>query len=138
MDLIMPTWIDQKEIIDDAGNLQILEFPFNFKRLYYIHGVPNGGKRGFHAHKSLHQIFLVPKGCLRLELSTPTSTETYFLDSATSQALLVPPGYWRVMSNFSSNAICLVLASEHYDETDYIRNFEEYINWFNQVVDNEG
>ena len=134
----MPTWIDQKEIIDDAGNLQILEFPFNFKRLYYIHGVPNGAKRGFHAHKSLHQIFLLPQGSLILELITPNASETYFLDSATSQALLVPPGYWRVMSNFSSNAICLVLASEHYDETDYIRNFEEYINWFNQVVDNEG
>ena len=133
----MPTWIHQKEIIDDAGNLQILEFPFNFKRLYYIHGVPNGGKRGFHAHKSLHQIFLVPKGCLRLELSTPTSTEVFEFNSKKPRALHVPPGYWRVLSEFSHDAIGLVLASEHYDEGDYIRSFDEYVEWFDEVISNE-
>ena len=137
MDIIEPSWIEQKKIIDTAGNLQVLELPFNFKRLYYIKGVPIGAERGFHAHKSLHQIFLLPQGSLELELVTPNSSEVFVLDSSKAQALVVPPGYWRVMSNFSLDAICLVLASEHYIEADYIRNFEEYVNWFNQVVDNE-
>ena len=137
MNIMQPSWIDQGRIIDDAGSLQILELPFEFKRLYYIHGVPNSAKRGFHAHKSLHQIFLVPKGFLTLELSTPISTEIFELNFMKSKALHVPPGYWRVLSEFSHDAIGLVLASEHYDEGDYIRNFDEYVEWFNEVTSNE-
>jgi dTDP-4-dehydrorhamnose 3,5-epimerase-like enzyme len=132
-----PFWIVQKEIIDAAGNLQILELPFTFKRIYYIHGVPDSAKRGFHSHKSLHQIFLMPKGNMTLELSTPSSTEIFELDSREPRALHVPPGYWRVLSEFSHDAIVLVLASEHYDEGDYIRNFDEYVKWFNEVISNE-
>jgi dTDP-4-dehydrorhamnose 3,5-epimerase-like enzyme len=133
-----PSWVERNQIIDSAGNLHILELPFVAKRLYYIQGVPTGAQRGFHAHKSLQQIFLLPQGRLELELTTPNTSETFILDSNETRALLVPPGYWRTMSNFTPDAICLVLASDHYDESDYLRNFKEYSIWFSQVFSNEG
>jgi dTDP-4-dehydrorhamnose 3,5-epimerase-like enzyme len=138
MSNLKPSWVQLNQVVDPVGELSILELPFGVKRLYYIQKVPLGGQRGFHAHKSLHQIFLAAQGSLTLELITPKSSETFELNATTDKALHVPPGYWRVMSNFSSDAICLVLASEHYDEADYIRNFEEYVSWYTQVVDYEG
>jgi hypothetical protein len=74
---------------------------------------------------------------MKLELSTPHSAEIFELDSREPRALHVPPGYWRVLSKFSQDAIGLVLASEHYEEGDYIRNFNEYVEWFNEVISNE-
>ena len=124
-------------ILDDAGKLQILELPINFVRVYYIAGVPTGSERGFHAHKTLHQVFLVPQGNVTLELITPRTSQVYVLDEKVSRALYVPPGYWRVISDFSQDAICLVMASQHYDENDYIRNFEDYTHWFNKVFTDE-
>jgi len=132
-----PSWINQNRIVDNAGCLQILELPFHFNRIYYMHGVPDGAERGFHAHKSLHQIFLMPKGSLSLELVTPTSSQVFELESGSPRALHVPPGYWRVLSKFSRDAIGLVLASEHYDKDDYIRSFDEYVNWYNEVMRHE-
>jgi dTDP-4-dehydrorhamnose 3,5-epimerase-like enzyme len=134
MKVPQPTWIHQGRVIDSAGKLEILELPFQIKRMYYIHGVGSDSKRGFHAHKTLHQIFVVPQGSLQLELVTPNTTQIFKLNSNENRSLHVPPGYWRVLSSFSQDAIGLVLASEHYDETDYIRNFDEYVKWFNDVM----
>jgi dTDP-4-dehydrorhamnose 3,5-epimerase-like enzyme len=138
MNVAKPNWIHQGSVIDSAGKLEILELPFSIKRLYYIHKVARNSKRGFHAHKTLHQIFVVPQGSLQLELVTPNTTQTFKLDSNENRSLHVPPGYWRVLSNFSQDAICLVLASEHFDESDYIRSFDLYAKWFEGVFDSEG
>ena len=126
--------IPLERILDASGKLQILELPISFVRLYYIEGVPVSAERGFHAHKTLHQVFLVPRGNVTLELITPRKSQVFVLDAIDSCALYVPPGYWRIISNFSQDAICLVMASDHYDETDYIRNFDEYVKWFNDVM----
>jgi dTDP-4-dehydrorhamnose 3,5-epimerase-like enzyme len=137
--MVMPkaSWIELGCITDDSGKLQILELPLNFNRLYYIKGVPSQAERGFHAHKTLHQVFLVPQGNLELELITPRKSEIFSLSASEPRALYVPPGYWRVISQFSPDAICFVMATDHYDETDYIRNFKDYITWFEKVFKDE-
>lgn len=132
-----PSWTNLTGISDEEGSLRILELPFHAKRTYFIQGVPQGLKRGFHAHRSLRQIFFAPQGSFDLELTTPFKKETFVLNAADRKALIVPPGYWRVISNFTGDATCMVLASHHYDEEDYIRNFDDYVLWFNENFTNE-
>jgi hypothetical protein len=115
---------------DSLGNLSVLEFPFPAKRLYFFDKVPEATKRGFHAHKTLQQIFLVLQGSVTITCSTPMNEYRFELNSQDSNALLLPPGYWRILENFELETICLVMASETYDESDYIRDWNEYENWF--------
>ncbi len=117
-------------VSNQEGVLRFLELPFVVRRTYFIQKVPHGSQRGFHAHRSLRQIFLATQGSFELELSTPFTSKTFFINSSNERCLLVPPGYWRILSNFTSDATCMVLASERYDETDYIRNFDDYVDWF--------
>jgi len=130
-----PAWMDINQVSNHEGALSVLELPFEAKRTYFIQNVPLGSERGFHAHRSLHQVFFAPQGSFEIQLITSISKRTYSLNALDSKALLVPPGYWRVISNFSQDATCMVIASEHYDESDYIRNFDQYDSWFRENFD---
>jgi dTDP-4-dehydrorhamnose 3,5-epimerase-like enzyme len=132
-----PKWLPINQITDRAGDLRILELPFEAKRTYFIQNVPHGSQRGFHAHRSLRQIFFAPQGSFEIELITSISKRSFLLNSTDQRALVVPPGYWRIISSFSKDATCMVLASEHYMESDYIRNFDEYVSWCRENLKNE-
>jgi dTDP-4-dehydrorhamnose 3,5-epimerase-like enzyme len=117
---------------DSRGMLDFAEFQgfgrFETKRIYYISSVPEGNTRGAHAHKKLNQVFLSVSGQFEMTVTDGLVTETVQLN-AHKNGFFLPAGYWRDLKNFSSDAICLVLASEHYDENDYIRSYEDYLEW---------
>ena len=125
-----PELIEKRLITDLQGNLNIVELPFSCKRFYTLDSVPINVTRGDHAHKDLEQIFLVLRGSLTLVCSTPIATFNFTLRNSDTHAVYLPRGYWRVLSDFTLDTICLVLASDHYDETDYIRDLEKYQAWF--------
>ena len=118
--------------LDSRGNLDVAEFlnigKFETKRIYYISGVPENDARGAHAHKHLNQVFFAVAGNLSMTVTDGSITETVDL-RAHQMGYFLPAGYWRDLKNFTNDAVCLVLASEHYDENDYIRSFEEYLEW---------
>ena len=118
--------------LDSRGNLDVAEFlnigKFETKRIYYISGVPENDARGAHAHKHLNQVFFAVAGNLSMTVTDGAITETVDL-RAHQMGYFLPAGYWRDLKNFTNDAVCLVLASEHYDENDYIRSFEEYLEW---------
>jgi mannose-6-phosphate isomerase-like protein (cupin superfamily) len=118
--------------LDNRGNLDVAEFQgigkFETKRIYYISGVPESDARGAHAHKNLDQVFFAVAGNLSMTVTDGSITETVALN-AHETGYYLPAGYWRDLKNFTNDAVCLVLASEHYDENDYIRSYEEYLEW---------
>jgi dTDP-4-dehydrorhamnose 3,5-epimerase-like enzyme len=117
---------------NEMGSLGIIEFKslidFEVKRTYFIHSIPEGSERGSHAHKALWQLMFAPSGAFKICLDDGVSFYEFKLENA-SQALLIPPGYWRTLRDFSSHAVCVVLASDVYDESDYIRNYDEFLKW---------
>lgn len=117
---------------DVRGILDIAELQgfgkFETRRIYYISSVPEGNTRGAHAHKKLNQVFFSLSGQFDMTVTDGLVTETVRL-KAHKNGFFLPAGYWRDLKNFTSDAICLVLASEHYDENDYIRSFEAYLEW---------
>ncbi len=122
--------IDLPKISDPRGNLTFIEgfkhIPFDIKRVYYLYDVPSGESRGGHAHYKLQQAVVALSGSFEFILENLDGTrETVFLNSP-SKALLISNMIWREMANFSSGAVCLVLASENYDEKDYIRSYEVF------------
>lgn len=114
---------------DDRGSLVALEahktVPFDVKRVYYIFGTQAGVSRGFHAHRALHQVAVCVTGKCRMVLDDGLRREEVWLDSPT-KGLLIGDLVWREMHDFSPDCVLLVLASEHYNESDYIRNFDEF------------
>lgn len=104
------------------------DVPFQVKRCYYLYDVPNNKKRGAHAHKNLIQLMIAVSGSFDVCLDDGENKKEFFLNTP-SKGLLIVPGIWRDLKNFSSEAICLVLASELYDETDYIRNYDEFLQY---------
>ena len=116
------------------GSLGILEgpelVPFDIRRVYFIHSVPEGAVRGSHAHKELNQVIFAASGSLDLILDDGKSKYEFELNNA-SKAVQVPPGFWRTLKNFSTNAVCVVLASHLFDESDYIRDYDEFLKWRN-------
>ena len=124
--------IQVTNFLDSRGNLDVAEFQnigeFETKRIYYISSVPENDVRGAHAHKNLDQVFFAVAGNLIMTVTDGTITETVEL-KAHKAGYFLPAGYWRDLNEFTNDAICLVLASEHYDESDYIRSFEEYLEW---------
>lgn len=121
--------IDLPKINNRAGNITSLnnntEIPFDVKRIYYLYDVPSGVERGGHAHKDLRQLLVAGSGSFEIILNDGNEEKSIFLNRP-DKGLLIVPGIWRELKNFSSGAICFVLASESYDENDYIREFEKF------------
>jgi mannose-6-phosphate isomerase-like protein (cupin superfamily) len=117
---------------DARGFLDIAEFQgfgkFETKRIYYISNVPENDTRGAHAHKHLHQMFFAVAGNFNLTVTDGSITETVEL-KAHEAGYFLPAGHWRDLKSFTNDAVGLVLASEHYNESDYIRSFEDYLDW---------
>ena len=112
---------------EGMGSLSFVEkeiIPFSIKRVYYLYDVPFNGERGGHAHKDLFQVLIALNGSFELLLDDGSNTKKILLDSP-NIGLYIPNGIWREMNNFSTNSVCLVLASEDYDENDYIRNYKD-------------
>lgn len=117
---------------DRKGNLSVvgngMDLPFGVKRVYYLYDVPGGESRGGHAHKALFQLIVAVSGSFSVTLDDGTNKKTFALNRP-YQGLLVVPGIWRTLDDFSSGAVCLVLASEKYDEADYIREYEDFVKY---------
>ncbi len=113
----------------DITSLNNLEnIPFETHRVYYLYDIPNRADRGGHAHKKLFQLVVAVSGSFDIELFDGKEKVKYTLNQP-DQGLLIIPGIWRNLNNFSGGGICLVLASHEYDESDYIREIEEYRNY---------
>lgn len=123
-------WIDLPVLGDDRGSLAAIEamdtIPFEVKRVYYIFGTKAGVSRGFHAHHQLQQLAVCVSGKCRMRLDNGQTKEDVWLDSP-SKGLLIGDMIWREMHDFSEDCVLLVLASEHYDEADYIRDYDEFL-----------
>ena len=104
------------------------EVPFDTKRIYYLYDVPGGADRGGHAHKELYQLIIAASGSFSVTLDDGTAKRTFILNRP-YQGLLVKPGIWRTLTDFSSGSVCMVLASEKYDAVDYIRDYNEFIEF---------
>lgn len=117
---------------DRKGNLSVVEndisVPFDVKRTYYLYDVPGGESRGGHAHINLHQLIVAVSGSFSVTLDDGSIKRTYILNRP-YKGLLVVPGIWRTLEDFSSGAVCLVLASEGYNEEDYIRSYENFLKY---------
>lgn len=115
-----------------AGNITVVEnklhIPFDVKRVYYLYDVPGGEDRGGHAHKKLQQFVVAVSGAFDVLLDDSINKKIVHLDRP-YMGLHIIPGIWRELLNFSSGAICFVLASEIYDENDYIRDYREFTKW---------
>lgn len=124
--------VDLPKVQNQAGNLTALEngnnIPFDVKRIYYLYDVPMGADRGGHGHYELEQYVVAASGSFTFFLDDGVNKKEIFLNNP-SQALHIKPGIWRKIGNFSSGSICLVLASHEYQESDYMRNYEEYITF---------
>ncbi len=112
------------------GDISVIEngetIPFDVKRIYYLYDVPGGESRGGHAHKELQQLILAASGSFTVTLDDGKVRRTFNLNRP-YQGLLVKPGIWRTLDDFSSGSVCLVLASEKYDAEDYIRNYDDFV-----------
>jgi hypothetical protein len=122
-------------IQDRAGNITPvqngIEVPFDVKRIYYLYDIPGGEDRGAHAHKSLQQLIIAASGSFDITIDDGRNKKTVQLNRPYI-GLHIRPGMWRNISNFSSGAICLVLASELYDRSDYLRTYDEFLNYVNE------
>ena len=123
--------IDFSQLGDERGSLISLEanrqIPFDIKRVYYIYRTEKEVARGFHAHKQLQQVAVCVAGKCRMILDDGKKREEMWLDSP-AKGLLIEDMAWREMHDFSEDCVLLVLASEHYDEADYIRDYETFLN----------
>ena len=124
--------IDLGKIENDRGNLTVVQaretVPFDIKRVFYLYDIPGGEARGAHAHKECHQFLVAASGSFEVVLDDGHETRTVYLNRP-FKGLHIPPGIWAAEQEFSSGAVCLVLASESYDEADYIRDYEGYLKF---------
>jgi len=122
--------IDLPIIHEPRGNLSFIEgmrhVPFEIKRVYYLYDVPGGAERGGHAHKGLHQLIIAMSGSFDVILDDGAQRKRFHLNRS-YHGLYVCPMIWRELDNFSSGSVCLVLASNLYDESDYYRDYQEYL-----------
>ncbi len=119
---------------NENGNITVLEnninIPFDIKRIYYLYDVPMGAERGGHAHYDLQQYVVAASGSFSFILDDGTNKKEVFLNHP-NKALHIKPGIWREMKGFSSGSICLVMASMEYTENDYIRDYQDFLNYRN-------
>jgi hypothetical protein len=118
------------KIHNRAGNITIVEgkknIPFDVRRIYYLYDIPGGEDRGGHAHKELHQLIVAASGSFNVVLDDGQNKKIVTLNRP-DYGLMVMPGIWRELFEFSSGAICLVLASHKYDKDDYMRDYDQFI-----------
>jgi hypothetical protein len=126
------TLIDLPKITDPRGNLTVAEgldkVPFEIKRAYWVYDVPAGESRGGHAHKRLYQLVVALSGSFTVTLDDGHERQTVLLNHPW-QGLLIETNTWRTLDYFSSGAVCLVLASEHFEEEDYIYDYDEFLRY---------
>jgi len=128
--------IDECKIVDlpmiknPKGNLTFIEagrqIPFDIRRVYYLYDIPGGEARGGHAHKALHQLIVAMSGSFDIHLDDGYAKKTVHMNRS-YYGLYICPMIWREIDNFSSGAVCMVLASEYYDEADYYRDYDQFI-----------
>jgi dTDP-4-dehydrorhamnose 3,5-epimerase-like enzyme len=122
--------INLPKIFEPRGNLTFIEggrhVPFAIRRVYYLYDVPGGSERGGHAHKELHQLIIAMSGSFDVILDDGENTKRVHLNRSYN-GLYVCPMIWRELDNFSSGSVCMVLASNYYDEADYYRNYDEFM-----------
>lgn len=121
--------IELPKVSDTRGNLSFIEgdkhIPFKIARVYYLYDVPGGSDRGSHAHKNLHQFIVATSGSFDVEVDNGHEKKRFHLNRP-YYGLYLAPFTWRYIDNFSSGAVCMVLASEHYDESDYLRDYDQF------------
>ena len=131
--------LELPKINDYRGNLTFIEnnkhIPFDIKRVYYLYDVPGGAERAGHAHKALHQFLVAMSGSFDVVIDDGHERTTYHLNRA-YYGLYICPMVWREISNFSSGSICMALASDFYDESDYYRNYEDFTKVFKEKHEN--
>ncbi len=124
--------IDLPKILDPRGNLTVAEqmqhVPFEVARVYWTYDVPSGESRGGHAHKHCREFIIAVSGSFHVTLGDGEEQKTFLLNHPW-QGLLVETGVWRTLDDFSSGAVCLVLASDPFDEDDYIREYTDYLEY---------
>ena len=117
---------------DRKGNLSVVHngetIPFDVKRVYYLYDIPGGESRGAHAHKALEQLIIAASGSFRVTLDDGDVKRSFVLNRP-YQGLYVKPGIWRDLDDFSSGAVCMVLASEVYNSDDYIRDYDNFLKF---------
>lgn len=130
--------VELTKIHRPEGNITIIQNgihqPFDVKRVYYLYDVPGGSERGGHAHKKLYQLIVSASGSFDVILDDGRNKKIIQLNRP-YYGLLIVPGIWREIVNFSSGAICLVLASEKYSEDDYLRDYSEFKKWKDDTSD---
>jgi len=120
--------IDIPKIADPRGNLSVVEkdvIPFEIKRVYYLYDVPSDAYRGGHAHKEQFELLIAVSGSFEVVLDNGQQKHTVMLNKP-NVGLLIPTLVWRELQNFSSGAVCLVLASDVFDEADYLRDYDQF------------
>ena len=124
--------IELKKFPNRSGSLTVVEgsmsIPFDVKRVYYLYDVPGNVERGGHAHKALYQLIVAASGSFTITLDDGNVKRSFALNNP-NKGLLVIPGIWRELSDFSSGSVCLVLASMLYDADDYIRDYATFENY---------
>ena len=121
--------VDFPQVAEPRGNLSFIEgnhqIPFLIKRIYFLYDVPSGATRGGHAHRKLSELIIALSGSFDVVLDDGVEKKKFFLNRP-HYGLFIPPGLWREIENFSSNSVLLALASDYYDEKDYIRDYEGF------------
>jgi dTDP-4-dehydrorhamnose 3,5-epimerase-like enzyme len=119
------------KIHDSRGNITFIEsnrhIPFDIKRTYYLYDIPSGAARAAHGHKNLHQFMISISGSFDVMLDDGIEKKLFSLNRP-NYGLYIPPMIWRDLDNFSAGSVCMVLASEYYDEMDYYRGYDQFIN----------
>jgi hypothetical protein len=126
------TMVELFKIHNRAGNITVVEsnkdIPFPIERVYYLYDVPSDEERGGHAHKELYQLIIAASGSFTITLDDGKVKRSFMLNNP-NRGLLITPGIWRELSGFSSGSVCLVLASMLYTADDYIRDFEQFLEY---------
>lgn len=121
--------VDLPKVEDPRGNLTFIEadkhIPFDIRRVYYLYDVPGGSHRGGHAHKDLHQLLIAMSGSFDITLDDGRTKFKYHMNRS-YYGLYIPPMIWREIDNFSSGSVCMVLASDHFKESDYYRDYTQF------------
>lgn len=124
--------IEFPKICDPRGNLSFVEggrhLPFNIRRVFYIYDVPGGETRGGHAHRECSTVLVAVAGSLTVRLTDGEKESTVYLNRS-NKGVLIPPGIWNTMHDFTTGTVCVAFASHQYEEEDYIRDYDEFIEY---------